>query len=273
MSLPDRIDAWRRGTLLRKALSVLVTYLAAALAAAGVLWIAGVRLPVAAAVGAAAGAPFGYLAARRFTSDPFHWLAERDRSTAEKLRTAAEVYGESGPVVNRLKGEADDLASRIDFSSFSPPLPAKRLATLFLVIGVLAAYAAAPQDLKDDVRDNIPGGGEETPVPPGNGGGGGGGGDSGDAEDAEPGEGGGPGEEGGELEPGEPSEIDVDGEKVPVTVYPSYGSDRGTDAPESGDFVESGEYPPRSESSGSYAESLPDRHRDAIIRYFSSMVE
>lgn len=271
MSLPSTLNRWQSRTKLRAILGGAITLLIVGIPVAAGLWLYGFEPHIALPIGAVAGLIPAFLVVHRFRTDPLYWLERRDRATSEKLETAEDVYEESGPVIDRLKHEADDLASSISFSQFAPPLPVKRVVVLLIISGTILAYTQAPPDLRDRIDSGLPDIGGDTPTatPTGPGGGPGGGDD-----DVEPGEGedGAPGGDGGEVEPGEPSDIRIGDDRVPVTVYPSYGSDREADAGETGDFVESGDFPPRAESSGTFAESLPERHRDAIIRYFSSMV-
>lgn len=269
MGLQETLRDWGRRTMMRKVLEVLTTALLTASLATGALYLTGFPLLTAVAVAVPLSVPSAYVAARRFPPDPLEWLRRSSPEAADELRTAEEFYGSTGPVVRRLRREADEVSGSTTFSSFAPPLPVRRLAALLLVAALFAGFAQAPQELRDDVRDAVPGvtGGDDVGVAvPGGGNGGDG--------DGEPGadEGGAPGGEEGELELGEPSEVAIGDQRVEVRVYPSLGSEREGEAEPGGDFLESSGYPPESERSESFADSLPERHREAVIRYFRSMV-
>lgn len=282
MALPDVVEGWRRRALLLRGVSALVTGLLAGALALPYPLLSGMppRFVVAAAgAGFLAGVVVGWW---RGSDDPLAWLERRSPSTAEEVRTAVEVYGSEGLVAQRLVREAYRDASSLSFSDLSPPLPVKRGMALLLVALLFVGYTQAPADLKEGVRGGVEG------LPSGPGGGGDDGGDGGGAVSGGNGQGGGgsstatakpggegegsSGGEGGEMQTGEATDVQVGGEEVPVKLHPSYGSERSTSAEASGGFVESEDYPARAESSGSFADSLSERHREAVIRYFSSMV-
>lgn len=251
----------------RRWFTALSTYGLVALSAFTLMGCIGTGPPLSIAVSAAAGIPGAYSVLRRFERDPLEWLGKEEPEGAEKLETAREVSQLSGPVVDRLKAEADDLSGSIQFSRFKPPLPWKRLMAVAALSVLLGALPHAPVKLEDGFGTPLQGGAGDGWDSAQDKGGPGGETNSADQE----GRGAGSGE--GEMDLGEPTDVYVGDERVRVRVYRSYGSEVGTPAEVGGDFAESGDFPPVAERSGSFSDSLPKRHKEAVIRYFRSMVE